>query len=347
MSDLGERRIVSELLSSRYAGAVRNYGDDVASLPVPPGHSIVLTTDPCPPPMAVTLGFDDPYYRGWLLATINLSDLAASGAAPLGLLTSLMLPRETTVRGFERLLDGIDACCREHGTAVLGGNLKEFGSIELSATAIGVCDGEPLTRTGASPGDAVVVIGEVGRFWAGALSVLRGLLERDPESPLLRTALTPAPQLAAGLAMRRAGVLTSCIDNSDGLVPSLRQLAAASGVRIRLEGERLRFDEDVLAAAERLSIDPLRLALGWGDWQLVGTSPPEVLPELIAIGERVDAKVTAVGVVSTGTGVEIAHRGRVGAVMALESERFAADSWFTAGLESYIEMLVSGPLIAT
>ena len=111
LGDLGERRIIAELLAPRYAHGGGRFGDDCASLSltdIPHGH-LVMTTDPCPPPMAAQLGFNDPYYRGWLLATINLSDLAAAGAEPLGLLTSLQLPASTTIADFERLLDGIDA----------------------------------------------------------------------------------------------------------------------------------------------------------------------------------------------------------------------------------------------
>jgi len=95
LCDLGERRIIDELLRPRYAAATQ-FGDDCAQLaPLGAGERLVVTTDPCPPPMAHLLGFADEYYRGWLLATINLSDIAAAGARPAGVLTSLQLPSTT------------------------------------------------------------------------------------------------------------------------------------------------------------------------------------------------------------------------------------------------------------
>src|SRR5437868_5550458 len=122
LGDLGERTIIREILAPRYSPAAESFGDDCVAIAHAQGF-VIITTDPCPPPMAMQVGFPDLLYRGWLLATINLSDLAAAGARPLGLLTSLQLPATTPTEDFERLLDGIDECCAEHGTAVLGGNL--------------------------------------------------------------------------------------------------------------------------------------------------------------------------------------------------------------------------------
>src|SRR5437870_493268 len=125
LDDLGERRIINEILRRRYgASESDHFGDDcafVSNVNDLPKGQIVATTDPCPEPIASVLGFTDFYYRGWLLATINLSDLAAAGARPLGLLTSLVLKNETTVNQLLRLLDGIDACCSQCETRVIGG----------------------------------------------------------------------------------------------------------------------------------------------------------------------------------------------------------------------------------
>ena len=145
LRDLGERRLIDEILRPRYASSTDTFGDDCASLVVPSGHRLIVTTDPCPQPMAELLGFADPFFRGWLLATINLSDLAAAGAVPLGLLTSLVLESEMPISSFLRLLDGIDECCRLNGTGVIGGNLKEGKQIDVQATAFGCVPDRPLS----------------------------------------------------------------------------------------------------------------------------------------------------------------------------------------------------------
>src|SRR5690348_11742256 len=92
--DVGERHLIDHELRARY-GDQQGFGDDCAVLEVPSKAStLVWTTDPAPLPVAHTLGYDDYYYWGWLLAAINWSDIAAAGGSPVGLLTSLTLPNE-------------------------------------------------------------------------------------------------------------------------------------------------------------------------------------------------------------------------------------------------------------
>jgi thiamine-monophosphate kinase len=346
LGDLGERRIVRELLTSRYATLAKRFGDDCALLPpVADGSTIVVTTDPCPPPMAHALGYSDEFYRGWLLATINLSDLGAAGAVPAGLLTSLILPSAMRVAEFERLLDGIDACCADAATAVIGGNLKEGPNIDASATAVGyVEDGPPLSRQGAQSADRIVAIGELGAFWAGALTV-RGGRRLAKHDPLLRNALVPVPKVKVGVEFRRRNLLSCAIDNSDGLQPSLAQLAQANGLRFMIDLEQWRFTPDVQAAADALGVEPTRLALGWGDWQLIGCCAPDQLPELERIARHHDTAVYALGEVADGSGVVARAHGREGPLMPLESERFVATSWFSSGLDGYINQMLHAPLL--
>lgn len=346
LQDLGERRIIAELLAPRYGSTAAPYGDDCAQLTPPSGLGgrMVATTDPCPPPIALALGFADEYYRGWLLATINLSDLAAAGAEPLGLLTSLQLPATMEVSEFLRLLDGLDACCAEAGTTVVGGNLKESPTIDVSATAIGWCDGEPLSRRGAVVGDHVVLIGELGEFWSAALAVRRGLLEADPQADFLRNVLTPRPHLRSAAALRRQGLVSACIDNSDGLYPALVQLADANGAAIRLEREAFDFSARVAELAGQLGIDAVRLALGWGDWHLIATCRPSNTRRVAEVVAAVGDEVHVLGEVVEGAGVQLREGNEEGPLLPLDSQRFMPDSWFSAGLDGYIEAMLSHPL---
>lgn len=345
MRDFGERRLIAELLGKRY-GDVDNFGDDAARLPQPPdGATLVATTDPCPPPMSAQLGVSDLYYYGWLLATINLSDLAAAGAEPLGLLTSFVLRADTPVADFERLLDGVDDCAQAVGTRVVGGNLKEGKDIDLSGTAVGACAGrEPLSRRGAAVGDVIVVIGDLGTFWAGVLAVKAGRLA-DPIDPLLRNVFRPQAKVVVMSALAREGLLTAAIDNSDGLYPSLAQLAAANGVGCRLEHERFVFTNDVLEVAGDFDLDPVRLALGWGDWQVVTTAKPDLVERIRKLGGEHGVPVHELGVIVPGTDVLLELDGEAGLLLALDSERFAAQSWFTVGLAAYIAELTKAPLL--
>ena len=349
--DLGERRLIEEVLAPRYA-AQGGFGDDCAPVgALSPGGHLVATTDPCPPPMAHTLGFEDEYYRGWLLATINLSDLAAAAARPLGLLTSLQLPSETPLADFERLLDGVDECCAAHDTHVMGGNLKEVKHLDVSATAFGEVSGPPLGRSTARPGHVAALIGRPGLFWAGTLSRQRGLIAKDPGEPLLASALVPRAQTRVMQAAHREGLIAASMDVSDGLWPTLQGVAKASGCAVHVDVDGVELDREVTEAARQLGFEPFRLATGWGDWTMLVAIDQQDLKRLgelagehgtsvVALGHFVEADRAEVG------GVLATHAGRSGRLLALDSERFTTGSWFGAGIDRYIDLLLGQPLLS-
>ena len=346
LGDLGERNIIDELLRPRYGREVASFGDDCALIDFSPetGGGIVVTTDPCPVPAAQKLGFDDLYYYGWLLATINLSDLAAAGARPIGMLSSLILPSTMHVHAFLRFLDGLDDCCASVDTHVIGGNLKEGPEIQVSGTAIGACDGAPLSRSGAHPGDVVAVVGDLGNFWAGYLCRQRNLgLTEDTQDYLLMNVLTPAPKVAVGRALNQVRCLTACMDNSDGLYPSLLGLTGGT-MGVDLDFSECRFDVEVLEVCDELNVDPIRLCLGWGDWQLVVTMAEDKEATAEEVCRLSNSKFNRIGRVTDMAGTfQIVMAGARRPIPRLDSQRFAPDSWFTAGLDSYINSMLSTP----
>jgi thiamine-monophosphate kinase len=351
LDELGERRIINEILRPRYGSQDSDrFGDDcafIAEVTTLANGVLVATTDPCPEPMASILGYTDFYYRGWLLATINLSDLAAAGARPLGFLTSLILRNDTTVSQLIRLLDGIDDCCRQNGTKVIGGNIKEGAKVDLTGTAIGLCEsGKNLSRHGCEEGDLIVMIGDLGLFWAGVLSVQRQILTESTEPVLLHNVLTPTPKVSIGQELARRGLLTACLDNSDGLYASLSQLADINRLQMHVNIDSADFPPAVQQVCETLRIDPVRLALGWGDWQLIGCCNKNKLDELRELALSHDISTYIIGQVKQGEGVVLEHKRQVGKMAPIDSQRFTRDSWFTVGLGAYIDLLIEGPLWA-
>jgi thiamine-monophosphate kinase len=349
LDELGERRIIEEILRPRYGSHKwERFGDDcafVADGSVVGSGYVVATTDPCPEPMAAFLGYTDLYYRGWLLATINLSDLAAAGARPLGFLSSLVLKNDTTVQQLNRLLDGIDDCCRACGARVVGGNLKEGSKIDLTGTAIGVCNnGKGLSRVGCQNGDLVAVIGELGLFWAGTLSVMRNIRSDYDKAVLLRNVLTPLPKVHVSQDIADRKLLTACLDNSDGLYPSLVQLSDLNQLQMYVRADAISYSAEVLHICSLLAVDPLRLALGWGDWQLIGCCHPTNLNALRTASDAHGVPLHVIGEVRHGRGVVLEYKERVAEMNPLDSQRFTRDSWFTAGLGSYVDALMNGPL---
>jgi thiamine-monophosphate kinase len=108
----------------------------------------------------------------------------------------------------------------------------------------------------------------------------------------------------------------------------------------------MEFAEDVRVMARRLDVDPVRLALGWGDWQLVGTTSPETLNELREVARRQRVACSVLGRVVDGEQVLLHHQGRRGPLLPLDSERFTSESWFTAGLDGYISTMLAADLVA-
>ena len=175
---------------------------------------------------------------------------------------------------------------------------------------------------------------------------MRGRIARSPTEPLLKNVLRPTAKLAVGSSARRAGLLSAAIDNSDGLYPSLAQLAEASDVTIVVEPSSWSFTDGVVAVAGELGIEPRRLALGWGDWQLVATCRPELVAELQLVADGCGCGLHVLGRVEAGDSqVDVCDGGKRGPLIRLDSQRFSPDSWFSAGLDAYIEAMLKLPFI--
>ena len=332
LGDLGERAIVRDIVPEYCSLA----GDDCALVSLP-GRDIVVTTDPVPEPAAKLIGNDpDPYWMGWLLVVINLSDLAVAGAQPICFVAAIEAPPELPVEQLRRFLAGIADACREEGVLYAGGNLRERDKLHAVGTAVGQCaPGRGVSRHGAAIGDVLVSVGDGGPFWRDALLARQGHgLGEKEDSPLFR----PRSQSSAMRKLAEARLVKAAIDNSDGLLPSLAQLAKTNCLGVRLDLDSL----PAPAGSEKLKIDPVRLWLGWGDWNVVAAIQPEALDEVRTLAASAGSSVTQIGVVTGGDPAVTLRRGeKTAPAPRLESERFAKDSWFSSGLDGYIDLLLS------
>ena len=345
---LGERLITDGILYPRY-GEQYGFGDDCSIIPLKESRCLVATIDPCPYPMSWTLGYRDYYYYGWLLATIGLSDIAAMGATPVAVLTSYALPNRTTVHDFKRLLDGVDGACRQAGTKVIGGNIKESETLLCEAVALGYgSTARLIRRKGASVDDLVVVIGDMGLFWSGVLKSTHNIpLSTEEEHMVMSNILTPRAKIKEGLTISKHKLLSSGMDNSDGMYPSLKELAVRNRVDIHLDFSRMKWDSVALKVSEFVGVDPIRLAIGWGDWQLIGTVPKAKHDQLVKRMSDIHTPVHTIGKVVPGSGlVKLLYGQDFGEMSPIDSERFSRRSWFTQGIDTYIDDLLNTPLVS-
>jgi thiamine-monophosphate kinase len=279
----------------RGEGVVVGIGDDAAVLRPPPGEDLVMTVDA----VAEGVHFDGRFRGedvGWKGLAVNLSDLAAMGARPLWALCALAMPRGESSARLAAVGRGLAACARAFGLGLAGGNVTRARELSLTVTVVGaVHRGEALLRSGALPGDVLLVSGTLGDASLG--------LRPGAARALVRRQRRPAPRLALGQAL--LGLAHACIDVSDGLLQDLGHLCAASGV-----GAGVRIESLPLSAAYRRAVagaPPERAhdaaLTGGEDYELLVAVPPGRVGRAHAAARKVGDRLTAIGEVSAGRGV--------------------------------------------
>ncbi|MCO6417007.1 thiamine-phosphate kinase [Siccirubricoccus sp. KC 17139] len=289
----GEFALIARHFRKLAGPGALDLADDAALLDPPPGRQLVLAADA----MVAGVHFlpeDPPEEIGRKLLRVNLSDLAAMGAVPLGYLMTTALPPGTPEAWLAGFVAGLAADQAEYGLSVLGGDTVSIpGPTSLSLTILGhVAPGAALRRAGARPGDEIWVSGSIGDGALG-LRVLQGKLPADAGGHLARRYRLPQPRLALGQAL--SGLARAAMDVSDGLVQDLGHLCRAGGC-----GAVLRADAVPLspAAAALLAGDPalLPLVLGGGDdYELLFAAPSGEAAEVAARAARAGVPVTRIG----------------------------------------------------
>jgi thiamine-monophosphate kinase len=277
--ELGEfgliERVVARLGTS--SAVLLGPGDDAAVVTAPDGR-VVATTDVLVEGVHFRRDWSSAYDVGRKAAAANLADVAAMGATGTALLVGLAAPGDLPLAWATGLADGLRDEAALVGAVVVGGDTVTADRIVVSVTALGDLAGRPpVTRSGARPGDVVVVAGRLGWSSAGLALLQAGTGEGD----LVEAHRRPTPPYAAGPALADAGATAMC-DVSDGLVADLGHVARASGVVVGLHAGPLADD----------AVDPRHVLHGGEDHALVATLPP---------GAALPAGCRAVGRVSAGT----------------------------------------------
>src|SRR5271157_4239397 len=246
---LGEDDLIARYFAPRAGPAGLGLRDDAALMRPPPGHELVLTAD------ALVAGVhffadDPPGAIARKALRVNLSDLAAKGARPLGFLLTLALPADWREDWLEAFAAGLGADAGAYGCPLAGGDtVATPGPLTLAVTAFGaVPSGRMARRSGVRPGDRIYVTGTIGDAAIG-LGIRLG---RGPDLPkaekqfLLRRYLTPEPRL--GLAKAMLAYAHGGMDVSDGFVGDLTKMLAVSGVSARVLTYRLPLSQPARAA---------------------------------------------------------------------------------------------------
>jgi thiamine-monophosphate kinase len=266
--------------------------DDAAVLAPPPGRELVLTADA----MVAGVHFlaDDPAdLVGRKLLRVNLSDLAAKGATPLGYLMTVSTPRATPDEWFARFAAGLAQDQKEYGVVLLGGDTTSTpGPISLSLTIVGhVAPGRAVHRAGAQPGDSIWVTGTIGDGALG-LAVARGRLQ-DASGYLLSRYRLPQPRL--GLA--RGEIVSAGLDVSDGLVQDLGHLCRAAGLTAEIDAGLVPLSSPARQAGPEWLATCLT---GGDDYELLLAVPPAHQVPLQDAARSAGVAVTRIGSFCSG-----------------------------------------------
>lgn len=306
----GEFDLIERYFAPLAAEAAGTFGltNDAALLPSLPGCSIVVTADS----LASGVHFrpaDPPELVAKKCLRVNLSDLAAMGAKPLGYLLALALPKGENEDWVRRFSAGLAEDQAQFGVSLYGGDtVATNGPLLITITAFGATpEGTALGRGTAQAGDLVFVSGSLGDAALGLAVFNAALPDLDEASAerLRERYLLPRPRVALGERLLREGLANAAMDISDGLVADLGHITKASKLGAEVRAADLPLSS---AAAGVMELNPALSAsiLGGGDdYELLFTVAPERAGDIARIGLELDLPLTCIGKMLAGEGVTV------------------------------------------
>ena len=306
LKDIGEFGLIARIddLLKREGvqspGVSLGIGDDTASFKAKPGYEVLVTCDCVVEGRHFLSRHISAMDLGRRSMMLNISDIGAMGGHPLYALISLGLKNETLVKDIEDLYRGFLLELNPFGASIIGGNLTKSGDgIFIDITLIGeVEEGRAVRRSGARPGDVILVTGYPGQSAAGLQLLLQSLASED--HPLVRAYNKPSHRAREGRAVALTGCATAMIDTSDGFLGDLGHICEESGVGALLNQEKFPISDELRQAAKTLEKDPSNFFLGDSDdYQLIitcGANDVERIRSSIAL--TYEGPVTQVGEVT-------------------------------------------------
>lgn len=309
MQHVEENALIARLTSLFPSSPLRLNGiqESDAELVRLPGSDriLALTTDAIVEEIDSGL-YTDPYLVGWMTVMASISDLAAVGAEPIGVLIAETLPHEAPDAVVVALQSGVRDACARAGTFVLGGDTNFSDRLHTTGTAVGsIPHGSALTRVGCTPGETLYCTGPLGS--GNAFAALQMTGTSGPESFSYR----PVARVHEGISLRsRASV---CMDTSDGLFATLDQIGRLNGCGFRLDaGWEQHIASGALSVASMAGIDPWMLLAGpHGEFELVFTILQEKHEELTSAAEQAGWTPVRLGLVTGTPGIQLGGWGQL------------------------------------
>lgn len=261
IGDVGEFGLIGRVVDHGvYPQVIIGPGDDAAVVTAGDGR-VVISVDAFVEGVHFRRDWSTAIDVGRKVVAASMADVVAMGARPTSLVVAFSAPADLPAAWAVQCTAGMKEEAGLVGAAIVGGDVTAAPQIVISVTVLGDLDGKaPVTRSGAAPGDVVAIAGRLGWSAAGLAVLSRGF--RSPKV-LVDAHRQPQPPYEAGIAA--AGLATSMIDVSDGLIADARHVAEASEVVIDIERGRLEVPEALASAASAYNLDPLQWVLTGGE----------------------------------------------------------------------------------
>lgn len=282
--EFGLIKHLTEFFPLSNASSELGVGDDAAIIN-PENKKILISTDVLAEGVHFNLGYVPLKHLGYKAVVVNLSDIAAMNAKPTQILVSLAVSNRFPVEALEELYAGIQTACRHYGVDLVGGDTTSSNAgLVLSITAVGMESDEKIVkRSGATPGDLLIVTGDLGGAYMGLQilerehAVYLANPEMQPEMEgydyILERQLKPEARTDIKAKLEQLEILpTSMMDISDGLASEILHLSDQSQVGFRLYEEKIPMDNLTITTADDFNLNPVMAALSGGeDYELLLT----------------------------------------------------------------------------
>ncbi len=264
VSDIGEKELIKYIL----ANCKTITPDDTAVTQIA-NTNLISTCDMLIQSKHFPKGMS--YFQmGFKSVTVNVSDLAAMGATPLGFLLSIAIPKDFKVDNFKQIINGVMKACDYYNTPLIGGDTNEASEIIISGTALGLCD-TPLMKNTSKKGDLVVLTGDIGLAGLG--------FNLEGENIYTKHALEPIAKIKEGVNIKNSGA-TSATDITDGLASELYEMKRAD-IGFMIYEDKLNVSDEFKTLAAKLNLNYLDLLLHVGeDFEIVFTIGQKNLDKL-------------------------------------------------------------------
>lgn len=331
--EAGERRVVAEIVEMMATPSmlVDGFGHDAAFVELRRGDDelLVLNTDRSGLNAAFGLGLAGPECVGDFGVSHAISDIVVAGGTPRAVTVALLLPPDSTLGFVRGVMQGAAEAARRYGAEIVAGDTKQNPKFALIATAIGtVSRGKQILRSGARPGDALVVTGFLGSMLLGMTACKRALPLSDRTRRIVQQAIIEQrPPFMLGRAIAEAGIPRAGTDISDGLPGAIHAICGSSDCGAIVDERNIPLHPDLDEVILASGFSTLQLATAGGDWQFLYAIPPENLSALKQLAASQDAMVTVIGSITENREIAIRHfDGAWHRLERIEHDSFADDS---------------------